>query len=91
MLEELKKLATSPTTSLPLMNFHDINSPGTYLAQDKGLLIRIPPEGVLAGQSPVISLGGSERVEVVQLSSDPWIPVSRARSIAASLDLETGF
>jgi len=78
-------------TGLLTLDFNDIDEPGAYVAHDTGLLVRVPSDGVIAGRSPAISLSGNGPVIVSRISNDPYIPVSKARCVAANHDLRVGF
>jgi hypothetical protein len=71
--------------------FSNVNEPGTYISNRTGHMIRIPDDGVCPGRSPLIDIRGKEPVFVTKLSSDPFIPLSKARLIAADLDLKVNF
>lgn len=71
--------------------FCNINEPGTYFSNFTGHLIRIPEEEVRPGLSPAIEIRGKEPIFVTKLSDDPFIPLSKARLIAADLDLKVNF
>lgn len=70
--------------------FNEITSPGAYLAQWSGHLIRVPEEAV-HGHSPSIQIKAQESLSVIKLSDNPYIPVSAARMIAADMDLQPNF
>jgi hypothetical protein len=59
--------------------------------QATGLLVRVPPDGVAAGRKPVIVVAGNTPVRLSLLSDDPWLPLNRARSVAANHDLPVSF
>ncbi len=71
--------------------FEELNTPGTYLSNWTGHLIRVPEEGVKQGQSPVIEILGKEPMLLTKLSSDPFIGMTKARMLAADLDLPVNF
>lgn len=71
--------------------FSDVNEPGSHISNRTGHLIRIPEEEVRPGHSPMIEIRGKEPVFVTKLSDDPFVPVSKARLIAADLDLQLNF
>lgn len=71
--------------------FSKINDPGTYLSNWSGHLIRIPSEAVKAGHSPILEILGKDTMTVTKLSSDPFLCISKARMIAADLDLQVNF
>jgi hypothetical protein len=71
--------------------FGDLNEPGTYLSNWSGHLIRVPGDGVVMGRSPVIEIIGKDPMFVTKLSDNPYIAVSKARMLAADLDLPVNF
>ena len=68
-----------------------VSEPGAYLSNWTGHLIRVPELGLKAGFSPVIEILGKEPMIVTKLSDDPYLPISKARMIAADLDLSVNF
>ena len=71
--------------------WENVNEPGTYYSHWSGHLIRMPEESLQMGLSPIIEIVGKERMLVTKLSDDPYVRVTKARSIAANLDLEVNF
>ena len=72
-------------------NFDQINSPGCYLVQQTGTLFRIPPDGLIPGRSPAIEAVCNDPWVVMKISSDPFLTLTKARMIAANLDLNVNF
>ncbi len=92
--------ATSQGTSNPSqsagdrgisISFDQINEPGTYLCNWSGHLLRVPEDGVKPGRSPLLNIVGHEPLFTTKLAQDPYITLSKARTIAANLDLPVGF
>ena len=71
--------------------FEEIEEPGAYLSHWSGHLIRVPENALKAGSSPQIGIVGKEPMMVTKLSDDPFCTLSRARYIAADLDLQVNF
>lgn len=71
--------------------FESITEPGCYLSNWTGHLIRVPEDGVKLGRSPLIEIRGKEPFFVTKLSDDPYLTLTRARMIAADLDLPVNF
>lgn len=71
--------------------FDEIEDPGAYHLNLTGNLIRIPDHGLKAGSSPTVDIIGKEPMIVTKLSSDPYCTISKARMVAADLDLEVNF
>ncbi len=68
-----------------------ISEPGAYLSNWSGHLIRLPEDALEPGRSPVFEIIGKEPLMVTKLCNDPFVPVSKARMIAADLDLAVNF
>jgi hypothetical protein len=75
----------------PVYNWNDINEPGTYLFVEWGTLCRVPFDGVADGRSPRVTFFSNIPIPVVKLSDDPYIPISKARQLAADNDLCVNF
>lgn len=71
--------------------FQEIEEPGAYLSNWSGHLIRVPSNALKAGSSPTIDIVGKEPMVVTRLSDDPYCTISKARMIAADLDLNVSF
>ncbi len=71
--------------------FEGICEPGTYFSNWSGHLIRVPEDGVKPGRSPIIEIRGKEPMIVTKLSDDPFLTLTKARMLAADLDLEVNF
>jgi hypothetical protein len=87
----LKKEMETQRTNRLQIPFDEINEPGTYYSNWSGHLIRIPDEGLKAGSSPLIDIRGKSPMIVTKLSGDPFITLSKARMVAADLDLDVNF
>ncbi len=92
--------ATSQGTSNPsrsagergsIISFDQINEPGTYVCNWSGHLLRVPEDGVKPGRSPLLDIVGHEPLFTTKLAQDPYITLTKARMIAANLDLPVGF
>ncbi len=68
-----------------------INDPGAYVCSWSGHLLRIPEDAVTAGRSPVMEILGKDDPHVTKISTNPFLPVTKARMIASDLDLEVNF
>ena len=71
--------------------FEGINDPGTYVCNWSGHLLRVPEDAVKPGRSPVVSMKGLETLFVTKVCSDPYIPVTKARLLAADCDVSVNF
>ena len=78
-------------TAAAVIPFAEIDTPGTYLSNWTGHLVRVPEDGVKQGRSPVIEICGKEPMLLTRLSNDPFIGMTKARMLAADLDLPVNF
>ena len=75
-----------PGVSIP---FDSIRSPGTYVCNWNGHLLRVPPRALIPDS--VINLVGPEPLFVTKISDDPAVPLSQARQAAAELRVPVNF
>jgi hypothetical protein len=80
-----------PTQTFPTCNFDQIESPGTYVECRTGTLIRLPEDALAQGRNPRVEIVTHEPWTVTRLSDDPYLPLTKARMIAADLDLPVNF
>ncbi len=71
--------------------FDQVNEPGCYICNWSGHLLRVPPDGVKLGRSPLLSIIGCEPVFVTKISDNPFIPLTKARLIAADWEMSVNF
>jgi hypothetical protein len=71
--------------------FEAINEPGCYVCNWSGHLLRIPEDGVKPGRSPLVNISGTEPLFVTKISGNPYIPLSKARMLAADCDVVVNF
>ena len=71
--------------------FDCINEPGCYICNWSGHLIRMPEDAIKPGRSPVMTITGTQQLFVTKICNDPFIPVSKARLLAAECDLNVTF
>ena len=71
--------------------FEAIEAPGSYICNWSGHLLRIPDDAVKSGRSPVVSLKGPDTLFVTKICNDPYIPVTKARLLAADCDVTVNF
>jgi hypothetical protein len=76
----------SPGVSIP---FDSIRSPGTYICNWSGHLLRVPETALVP--NGVINIVGSEPLLVTKISDDPAVPLSKARQAAVELHLTANF
>jgi hypothetical protein len=85
---ELYQSAVGFGTQLP---FEAINEPGCYICNWSGHLIRVPEDAIKPGRSPLMNIIGNQTLFVTKISNDPFIPVSKARLLAAECDVVVTF
>jgi hypothetical protein len=71
--------------------FESINSPGCYICNWSGHLLRVPDDAVKPGRSPLLGITAIEPLFVTKISDNPFIPVTKARMIACNLDINVNF
>ena len=71
--------------------FDEINEPGCYLSNWSGHLIRVPEDAIMPGRSPVIEILGRQPMIVTKITDDPYTTLTKARLLAADVDLEVNF
>ena len=71
--------------------FAAISEPGAYVANWCGHLIRIPEDGLARGRSPVINMVGVNPLTVTKIADNPFVTLTKARLLAANLDVEVSF
>ena len=71
--------------------YEAINEPGAYICNWSGHLLRIPEEAVKPGHSPLLAIKANETLFVTKVCTDPFIPVTKARMLAADLDIQVNF
>lgn len=74
-----------------VLPFEKINVPGTYVCNWSGHLLRVPPDAVTAGRSPLMNLVGTEALMVTRIADDPYVPLTKARLLAANCDIAINF
>jgi len=80
--------AWCPGTVVP---FASINEPGCYVCNWSGHLVRVPEDGIAPGRSPLINIVGPDQLFVTKISDNPYIPLTKARMLAANFDVATNF
>ena len=74
-----------------MFGFDQIDSPGAYVCNWSGHLLRIPDDAVSPGRSPVLEILGKEDLHVTKISENPFVAVTKARMVASDLDLDVNF
>jgi hypothetical protein len=89
MEEQATERKTSP--SLPEVSWSDLETPGFYVSRATGNGYRIPAEALIKGASPVIEQVSAQPSRLVKLSANPFIPLMKARNLAANYNIEPNF
>ncbi len=71
--------------------FEAINEPGCFICNWSGHLLRIPEDAIKPGRSPLMNIKATETLFVTKISNDPYIPVTKARMLAADCDVMVNF
>jgi len=71
--------------------FSEVHTPGCYVGRGTGDLYRIPVEALGEGQNPQVEIVSTPPRVVTKITDDPWIPINKARHLAADADLTVGF
>ncbi|MCK4340809.1 MAG: hypothetical protein KAY37_03705 [Phycisphaerae bacterium] len=71
--------------------FDTICSPGAYVCNWSGHLLRIPERTVVPGEAPRMNIIGPEPLTVTKISDNPGVSLAEARTLAASMGVSTGF
>lgn len=71
--------------------FGEIHEPGAYVNIDTGSLFRIPEEALAKGRSPIMEIVSLAGPMVSKVCDDPWVPISKARQLAADGDIQINF
>lgn len=71
--------------------FGSINEPGTYICNWSGHLLRVPEDSIKPGRSPLMDLMATEPLFVTKITNDPFVPISKARIVAANYDVAVNF
>jgi hypothetical protein len=77
-----------PGTVIP---FESISIPGCYICNWSGHLIRVPENGIAAGRQTAFNIIGQDQLFVTMISPNPYIPVTKARLLAANFNVATNF
>lgn len=71
--------------------FGEIHDPGAYVNIATGSLFRIPDEALSKGHSPAIEIVSLTGPMVSKICEDPWVPINKARQLAADADIRINF
>ena len=74
-----------------MIPFQQINEPGAYVCNWNGHLLRVPPDGVAMGRSPLLNIVGRDPLFVTKICDDPYVTVTKARLLACNFDVCVNF
>jgi len=77
--------------TVKVLNFNEINEPGSYVMLSTGDLVRVPAEALATGRSPLITIHSRGVTRVAQLSTNDAELVTTLRHIAADNDIHSNF
>ncbi len=69
----------------------DICTPGAYVCEETGGLLRVSEKDVARGNLPSPVGATGEALCATKICDDPYITLTRARMVASNLDLEVTF
>lgn len=79
------------TSSHPEVSWDDLETPGFYVSRATGNGYRVPAEALIKGASPVIEQVSARPSRLVKISDNPFIPLIKARNLAANANIEPNF
>ena len=77
--------------SHPEVSWDDLETPGFYVSRATGNGYRVPAEALIKGASPVIEQVSSQPSRLVKISDNPFVPLIKARNLAAKCNIEPNF
>ena len=86
---KLRNDRTTPTH--PEVSWDDLEAPGFYVSRATGNGYRVPAEAVTKGASPIIEQVSAQPSRLVKISDNPFIPLLKARNLAANCNIEPNF
>lgn len=75
----------------PRIPFAEIHEPGAYVSNSTGNLFRVPEDSLVHGRSPLIEIVSNTGSMMTKVCDDPWVPISKARQLAADADMFINF
>jgi hypothetical protein len=79
------------TSSHPEVNWDDLETPGFYVSRATGNGYRVPAEALIKGASPVIEQVSTQPSRLVKVSDNPFVPLIKARNLAANCNIDPNF
>lgn len=84
-------IAPTRTRTGVTLPFDTIRTPGAYVCNWSGHLMRIPERSLVPGDALRVNIVGREPLTVTKISDDPGVPLVEARAIATELGIHPGF
>jgi hypothetical protein len=78
-------------STLPEVDWRELNEPGCYVDTASGDLFRIPKEALIAAASPLITRESRGASRLRRLSADPFMPTVKARLVCAQHNIKPNF
>jgi hypothetical protein len=79
------------SASYPEVSWDALETPGFYVSRATGNGYRVPAEALIKGASPIIEQVSAKPSRLVKLSDNPFIPLIKARNLAANYNIEPNF
>jgi hypothetical protein len=91
LLMEAQTTERKASPSHPEVSWDDLETPGFYVSRATGNGYRVPAEALIKGASPVIEQVSAQPSRLVKVSDNPFIPLIKARNLAANCNIEPNF
>jgi hypothetical protein len=78
-------------TSYPEVSWDHLETPGFYVSRATGNGYRVPADASIKGGSPVIAQVSAKPSRLVKISGNPFIPLIKARNLAANCNIDPNF
>ena len=88
---ETKTMERKMSPSHTEVSWDDLEAPGFYVSLGTGNGYRVPAEALIKSASPVIEQVSAQPSRLVKLSDNPFIPLIKARNLAANYNIEPKF
>ena len=86
----MKQLTAQQNQSPKVVDFNELDEAGAYVTAE-GSLVRVPIEALKDGHSPLITISSKLDTRLSKISDDPFVPVGKARQLAADADMSVNF
>ena len=83
-----RRYITEPGTTIP---FDVLRTPGAYICNWSGHLLRVKKEAVAVGHLPALNMVGLEPLTVTKISDNPDVPLAAAKRLAANFEISANF